>query len=174
MFTFYCTKKLEKFIGKPLIADPQLDVSLEGWNANYFNVNRKKYIMAMHDQTCYVVLVPNILKRDLKSFSSLFANRLRDQLVFDGIPISETLNQALLDDREIQFMPTNNNRRILGTMTQFVKDLDWFDFDETVICEVNHRLTNNWVSALGDKRYDFDRPIDMMRKYLEEGESFLL
>ena len=73
---------------------------------------------------------------------------------------------------EVNFMKTNNNRKVIGTMTQFIKDLDYFLYyhhEVLTLQELNHRVTDNLITIYSDKKYDrMDNPIDLMQELLND------
>ena len=175
MTNIYCTKKLEKLIGKKLIKQEAQNSRLGNWNANIFHLQRRKCLILMNDTTYYSLLFLDIRKADLLQFSELFYQRLIEQFDFDKIDFPIECSSKLINETSAQFLPTNNNRKVLGTMKQFVLDLDYYfyyDYNGQIskinTCELNHRLTNNLVGALKPKQSDFGRPIEEMKKKLGE------
>jgi hypothetical protein len=170
MANIFCTKKLEKIIGKQNINSNEVRSLIGDWNANVFYVNRKKFIFLINDLTCYSVIIPNFVKKDFPKFKEIFYQRFFDQLRYDKIIIDLKLINKLIE-YPINFMRTNNNRKVIGTMTQFIKDMDYFlcyhDQMQT-LQELNHRMTNNLVTIFGTKKYDMDRPIDLMQELLNK------
>jgi len=162
-------------IGKKLIKQEVHISKLGNWNANIFYLQRRKCLILMNDITYYSLLFLDIQKADLLKFSELFYQRLIEQFDFDKIDFPLECSAKLINETSAQFLTTNNNRKVLGTMKQFVLDLDYYfyyDYNGQIsninVKELNHRLTNNLVGALKPKKSDFGRPIEEMKKKLEE------
>ena len=170
MANIFCTKKLEKIIGKQNISEQEINGLLGNWNANVFYANRKKFIFLINDRTCYSVIIPNFTKRDLPNFKDIFYDRFLDQLRYDNVTIDCKLVDKLVES-SINFLKTNNNRKVIGTMTQFIKDIEYFLYyqDEMqTLQELNHRMTNNLVTIFGTKKYDMDRPRELMQELIKK------
>ena len=173
MANIYCTKKLEKIIGKDNIKSTPAENLLGNWNANIFYINRKKFIFLINDKTCYSLIVPNFVKKDLPNFKNIFFKRLFDQFIYDGIEISYELMEKIYK-LPIQFMKTNNNRKIIGTMTQFLKDLDhilYYSEEPMNLLELNHKFTDYLVSALSDNKNSYSIPLKLMKELILEIEG---
>ncbi len=171
MANIFCTKKLEKIIGKKNINPEEVENLIGNWNPNVFYVNRKKFIFLINEKTCYSVIIPNFVKKELSNFKAIFYERLLDQLRYDKIEVDLVIVNRLMI-HEVNFMGTNNNRKIIGTMTQFIKDIDYFlcyHHKMQTLQELNHRMTDNLVTIFAKKKYDrMDRPIDLMQTLLNE------
>ena len=176
MTNIFCTKKLEKLVGKTLIAtEPTSDQLLGNWNANLFPLNGRKCLIVMNDVTYYCLIFLDILKKDILNFHELFYQRLIEQLDYDQVDFPVACASKLMTVCEPVFLQTNNNRKVLGTMNEFVFELEYHfhmdyygDFNRTNLPELNHRLTDNLVGALSSKKHEFGRPIEEMKKLLEK------
>lgn len=172
MANIFCTNKLEKIIGKQNIQQLQVDNVIGNWNANVFFVNRRKFLYLINDQTCYSIILPNFIKKSIGKFHQLFYQRLFEQYQYDQIIIDSKLKCRLLES-PINFMKTNNNRKIIGTMTQFIKDIEYYLYchhEQLNLIELNNRMTNNFVSVFKEKKYEMDSPIELMQKAINEVE----
>lgn len=121
MSTIFCSNKLEKLIGSvgnDLTTD--VDNKLGNWNGHLFIAERKKILLFTNDKTAYSFVMTNIKKADMKDFENLFRESLIKQLDHD-ISISErqeVMVRTCLSD--IRLAKTNNNKKILGTMNDFI------------------------------------------------------
>ncbi len=170
MANIFCTKKLEKIIGKANISADEVDSLIGNWNANVFYVNRKKNIFLINERTCYSVIIPNFVKKNLPKFKEIFYQRFIDQLQYDSIQIDLRVTNRLMN-QQINFRKTNNNRKVIGTMTQFIKDVEYllyYHHEIQTIQELNHKMTNNYVTIFGPKKYDIDSPIELMQELLNK------
>jgi hypothetical protein len=175
MTNIYCTNKLEKLIGKKLISTKEIPVSPIGnWNANLFSLNGRKCLILMNDISYYSLIFLDILKKDLASFQELFYLRLLDQFKYDNLNFQADLSSTILNTCQPNFLRTNNNRKVLGTMNEFVQDISYLfhnqynsNLEKININELNHHLTNNLVGALKPKQGDFGKPIEEMKTLLK-------
>ena len=123
MTRVYCTKKLEEFIGdvdETLPADYN-DLKFSDWNAHLFFVDKRKCIVFVNILTYYSVFITDILKNDLKNIDEIFLKRLNEQLHHDGLAVKENENGSLLTDgAKIRFIKTNNNKKVIGRINDFV------------------------------------------------------
>jgi hypothetical protein len=176
MADIYCTKKLEKVLGKSHITStPEVSHRLGSWNANLFPLSGRKCLIMTNDVTCYTLLFLDILKKDLLNFQDLFYERLIDQLEYDGIEVSLSCAPELLNHCSPAFRRTNNNRKILGTMNDFVFQIDYiFQLDYaanlrlTHVAELNNRLNDFLVGALRSGKRNYGKPRDEMQMLLDE------
>lgn len=176
MTNIFCTKKLEKLVGRNLIvSEPTSDQLLGNWNANLFPLNGRKCLIVMNDVTYYCLIFLDILKRDILNFHELFYQRLIEQLDYDHVDFSVECAPQLMASCKPNFLRTNNNRKVLGTMNEFVYELEYHfhmdyygNFSRTNIPELNHRLTDNLVGALKPEKFHYGRPIEEMQKLLDK------
>jgi hypothetical protein len=176
MSNIFCTKKLENLVGKNLISSELHSNELLGnWNANLFTLNRRKCLILMNDVSYYSLIFLDILKKDILNFHELFYQRLIEQLNFDKVRFPVEYSSKLFDACEANFLQTNNNRKVLGTINQFIYEIEYhFQMDyygnlsQTNIPELNHRLTNNLVGALRPKQFEFGRPTEEMQTLLHK------
>lgn len=152
----YCTNKLEKLIGKKLMAaEPGPEELLGNWNANLFPLSARKCLILVHEVTYYPIILLDVLKKDLLNFHELFYERLIMQLSFDGITVSEECKLKLKTASEPHFLKTNNNRKVLGTITNFIYELEAHFYeryggimDPIPAPELNYRLSTSFVGAI--------------------------
>lgn len=174
MVNIYCTRKLEKLVGKKNMSLEPGSVELGNWNANIFPVQGRKCLIMMNDISYYSILFLDILKKDLLNLQHLFTKRLIEQLDYDGIALSASCRDKLMNLSDFRFLSTNNNRKVLGTMNEFAFDTEYHindsyfgQLDLVDLAELNSRLTDNLVGALKPKANDFGRPIKEMSKLME-------
>ncbi|MEL7147910.1 MAG: hypothetical protein AAFO69_16170 [Bacteroidota bacterium] len=176
MTNIYCTKKLEKLVGKKLLGQEEAQGNkLGNWNADVFHLQGKKCLILMNDITYYSLFFLDIRKVDLLKFSELFYARFIEQLDYDKIDFPVECSPALIAETTAQFLPTNNNRKVLGTMTDFLRAVEYFFHDKyhgqlsnIDVNELNHNYTNFLVGALSPKQGKYGKPIDEMKKKIEE------
>lgn len=176
MTNIYCTKKLEKLLGKKLLGQEEAhDSKLGNWNANIFHLQGKKCLILMNDVTYYSLFFLDIRKADLLKFSDLFYARLIEQLDYDKIDFAVDCSPMLIEETTAQFLPTNNNRKVLGTMTDFIRAIEYIfhenyhgQLSNVDVRKLNHSYTNYLVGALNPKHGKYGKPIEEMKKKIEE------
>ncbi len=123
MTRVYCTKKLKDYIGdvdETLPADYN-DLKLSDWNAHLFFVDKRKCIVFVNVLTYYSVFIADTVKKDLKNMDEIFLKRLNEQLHHDGLAVKGHENGSLLTDgTKIRFIKTNNNKKVIGRINDFV------------------------------------------------------
>ena len=129
----------------------------------------------MIDETYYSLLFLDILKRDILNLHELLFERLIEQLDYDQVYFPVECTPKLMDELKPRFLRTNNNRKVLGTMNEFVYETEFHIYDSyegqlqlVNLPELNGKLTNNLVGALKPKKFDYGRPIEEMRTKLNE------
>ncbi len=128
----------------------------------------------MHSTTYYAVLLMGIKKADLPKFQLLFYNRLMEQLIYDGIKVVDPMQTLLLKDAAPHFLPSDNNRKALGTINRFIQEIEiMIDYtyggkmEAHLLTDLNHFLTQSLTGALKPKKYDYGLPLGEMKKLVE-------
>ena len=124
MTTVFCSNKLEQLIG--IIEEnpsPDIGNKLGNWNGHLFIFDRKKNLIFMNDKTAYTFVLMNIKKADLKDFKKIFKESLINQL-YNDLKISERQEIEVRKwVSDIQLAKTNNNKKILGTINDFIQTI---------------------------------------------------
>ena len=138
----HTTKKLEKLIKRIVRLEKHEDLgSLGKWNATVFYVNRKKYMLITNALTLYNVILPNITAKDFLSLDELFKQELHFQLIYDGIEIEASKINAIIG--EVEFLPTDNDRKVTGHQNQRLLELDYWKYQYRKLLALPWReLTN--------------------------------
>jgi hypothetical protein len=122
MTRVYCTKKLEVFIGnvQQTLPDDYNDIKLSDWNAHLFFVDKRKCFVFVNILTNYSVFIADIVKKDLKNIDEIFMIRLNEQLLQDKVICDFKNAIPLTDCVKISFFKTNNNKKVIGRINDFV------------------------------------------------------
>src|SRR3990167_2350988 len=118
----HCTRKLLELLGKTS-TDNQApnDVSPLGtWHANVITLNRKKLVIFMHTQSGYVILIPDLLKKDFKNLADLFVQHLMRALARNGFKQYAHVIPELCSN--ITWTKTSN-RSARGLITQIAYEI---------------------------------------------------
>jgi hypothetical protein len=155
MTTIFCSKKLEKFLGKmETYLEPDYGNKFGNWNGNLFFVQGKKYIIFSNDITSYSFVWGSIKKADVKNFDALFRDSLIRQLDYD-IKINERQEIEIRNSlTDIRLTKTNNNKRVLGLMNEAVHIAKHFLFNHggpgsISDLELGYGLNNQFIRMKG-------------------------
>lgn len=123
MSRIYCTKKLQSFVGQ---VDEKLpsdvnEISINDWNAHLFFLDKRKCLVFVNNLTFYTIFLTDLLKKDLKNIDIIFKERLQEQLINDRILENSELTESVFTDLKIIFFKTNNNKKVIGRINDFVE-----------------------------------------------------
>lgn len=124
----------------------------------------------MNDQSYYALLFVDILKKDILNLHELLFERLIEQLHHDHVDFPVKGTPELMDALKPRFLPTNNNRKVLGTINEYVYTTElhlYHNYQGLIqlinLPELNGRLNDNLVGALKAKKLEYGRPIEEMK-----------
>jgi hypothetical protein len=171
--TIYCSKKLETFLGQitPTI-QPTESSTLGAWNGHLFTIDRKKCLIFMNNQTCYSVVMTNVLKKDLKDLGQVFKERLIRQLDHD-LNLNERQEIKFRKDLgDIVLSKSNNDKKIIGTINHHVDNLKYNNYggehwdDVNVTGILNDYSVGTKLTTDRKRNRDFFRPIELMQELI--------
>lgn len=158
MFLLRCTKKLlGRLPPRPgEEADDRVlsDTTLGDWTAHLFFVGRQQLVLAVNNKTLLPILLPIAPK---KTCLPRFVEAVGEILMAIGIED----RQAVLVEMEAMgecIVASTNDRRVLGTINDFGRALDFF-VDGRPLPEVALHLAETPCSPIG-----MERPRDVARK----------
>lgn len=169
MTTIYCSGKLAEFLGKEKLTSPleSNENQLGNWNGHLFYYQRQKYLMFVNSKTYYAVLIPPIKKADLKNLENIFLQRLLSQLVVDQIIDEDYTLITLSRLLPIAFSRTNNNKKAIGTLNEFIYQfkgqLEYSNGIQPSLSILNSHLNQMPVGAGKSKERAYGWPIEDMR-----------
>ncbi len=164
----YCSTKLATLIGTQRLApivQQNESGSLNAWNAQLFTIQRRKCILVANKATLYSIVRLDVLKKDLNDLSSFFIKSLSIQLKADGLYDDYDLSFWLGSNSEVSFCRTDNDRPVLGSITDLI-----YQLKVAVIYKVGGpgNPTGTWagsyVNNLIMNYIDLDTPIKRLRK----------
>lgn len=164
----YCTKKLESFI-KDVDHDLPSDLiyrSLLDWNAHLFFAERKKCLVFVNNKTAYSIFMINLLKNDLKHIDVLFHRRLIEQLEYDKIIGTNESCESLFPHEELKFYKTNNDRKTIGRINDFVymfKSHLFYKYDQLKNMDIiyeNGLINSTPTGKPGEMKKTWSNPIE--------------
>ncbi|MDP3463534.1 MAG: hypothetical protein Q8S18_12150 [Bacteroidales bacterium] len=175
MTRVYCTKKLKEFIDNvdETLPDDFNDIKMSDWNAHLFFVDKRKCMVFVNILTYYSVFIADIVKKDLKNIDEIFMMRLKEQLIQDGFMDFIDKAVCLTDGVKISFFKTNNNKKIIGRINDFVDMFKVHCFvkyehlnEMDVVYEngiINRTLTGKYT----DIKKTWSRPIENLREIIK-------
>ncbi|MCZ8297917.1 MAG: hypothetical protein O9297_11950 [Flavobacterium sp.] len=152
----------------PNFLDERIGCSEIGdWNAHLFFFNRAKNLIFVNNKSFYCVIIENVKKSDLKNLDNLFLTHLIDQLTVDNV-IERNQAQIIIQKHQpIMFCPTNNNKRVIGTMNHYIFNYEvyrnhpvWFD---TNVRKLNSLINDSITRAGRNEKRKYGRPSEEMK-----------
>jgi hypothetical protein len=175
MTRVYCTKKLKDFIGEveETLPDDFNDIRLSDWNAHLFFVDKRKCIVFVNILTYYSVFIADIVKKDLKNIDEIFIKRLKEQLIQDRV--IEDFNKAILltDGERISFYKTNNNKKAIGRINDFVDmfkvhcSVKYGHLNDMDIVFENGLFNRSLTGQYADIKKTMTKPVDNLREKMK-------
>jgi hypothetical protein len=175
MARVYCTKKLKEFIGNidEMLPEDYHDIKASDWNAHIFYVDRKKCIVFVHILTYYSVFISDIVKRDIKNIDEIFEKRLKEQLYHDRIIDNYKNVSFLTGGSQITFLKTNNNKKVIGRINDFVEMFKTHVFykyghlNETDIVHENGLLNTTFTGKYIDIKKCWTSPLQNVKELMK-------
>lgn len=142
------------------------------WNATIFYVNRKKCWLLTNGLTKYNVILTDIKASDLTNIDSIFKESFYRQLVYDGILIDFEKLDLIIG--QLEFLPTDNDRKTTGFQNHRLQELDWWKYEfgsleNMPIKDLTNRINTSPIHiGKGHKMSDYTDSIKEMKKLLKE------
>ncbi|WP_117882284.1 DUF6933 domain-containing protein [Aureibaculum luteum] len=167
----HTSKKLEKLVKKLIQTNSKRECGILGkWNATVFYVDRKKCWLISNAKTQYLVILTGIKTTELKNIEEIFKNAFYGQLVYDGIITDfENLNEII---GELEFLPTDNDRKTMGFQNHRIRDLEWWkdefgSLENMPIKDLTNRLNTSPIHiGKGHRMSDYTDSIKEMKRLL--------
>lgn len=133
-------------------ADTDLN-PLRDWHANVVTVQRRKWVLFVHDATRFPVMVKGLLKADFAALADYFEDSLMNTLLKCGAE-ERHMNAALACLADL-VCDTECDRSVQGTMNQMLQSFRWMLEYENVDPEI--------VSAYRTGAWLADQPITIRK-----------
>lgn len=175
MTRVYCTNKLKDFIEnvEETLPDDFNDIKLSDWNAHLFFVDKRKCIVFVNILTYYTVFIADIVKKDLKNIDGMFMKRLKEQLLQDKLVDDFKNATPLTDGAKISFIKTNNNKKAIGRINDFVsifKVHRFYKYDhlnEMDVVYENGLINSTPTGQYADLKKTWTYPVENLREKLK-------
>jgi len=169
MPTIYVSTKLATLIGKARLfprGKVQVSDPMAGWNAQLFSIDRRKCIIITNKVTLYSFVRLDILKKDLSDLSKFFISSLFDQLKTDGLYNDKEENFWLDNYSKIEFSPTDNDKKIIGSMNEMIYQLKVAILYKTSGLENPSNIkAGQYVNNIPMGLIQYKNPLDKMRDF---------
>lgn len=171
MTKIFCSNKLKDFLGQKYFIPTDDSSNFYGdWNAHLFYFDRRKNILIVNNKSYYAVILEDIKKADFNNFSTLFFNRLTDQLLHDKVIDPSDILLTIQKYTPLIFARTNNDKKTIGTINEFVlhfqSNLATSYWRDKSLIEINSAINNSLTGAARTKKFDYGRPTEDMRTLL--------
>lgn len=160
MLVLRFTQKLLKDMKAEPVEIGEVD-SLFSWHVNILQL-RKKHIIFVNDLTRLGLIMDGIRSSQLTKLQEKFEAELKTYLQFEGVKKS-LIEQYFLEAGEASIGKTKD-KSVLGTMTEMSLYSRDAVFDHPLDLAV-------WLNSLIYKPIDYEKPIKVFKKALEEKYS---
>ncbi len=172
MTKIFCSHKLKDFLGQKYFTPKDDTTNHYGdWNAHLFYYNGLKNVILVNNISYYSVFLTDIKKADFKDFSTLFFNRLTEQLQYDKVIGPADVLITIQKYASLHFARTNNDKKTIGTINDFVFQYEvrkehyyWVDKN---LLEYNSSINESFTGAGRTESSAYGRPIQDMRNLLD-------
>ena len=149
MVTIRCTQKLLRRV-QCSVSQPPSTTFLGDWYANVLYARPEQLILCVSERTLLPVIVT---ARDARSLGARLAHSLREVLLRLGVsPLLVDAEQSQMSP--VAFGPTRN-RRVLGTINEFLFQLSWHFHDRPTAALIDAAL---WLARTPCKPINHDSP----------------
>ncbi len=171
MTKIYCSHKLKDFLGQKFFISTEDPYNHYGdWNAHLFYYGGRKNLILVNNKSYYSVFLIDIKKADFKDFSTLFFNRLTEQLQYDDVIGPADLLITIQKYTPLVFSRTNNDKKTIGTINDYVYQYEvrkehpyWVDKN---LLEYNSSINSGLTGAGRTSTSYYGQPIKDMRTLL--------
>ena len=165
MVDICCTQKLLKELAVDLDTDKK-SVNIEHrWHANVFTIERRKCVLAVHDQTLFSVFMPGFKKAQFKQFTHIFGQSVFKQLL--NFNFNQQSIETMLSRLSESNFDKSRNRSVMGSMNDMRFNIEHIVSQTGLVhCDLNyiHQLINKMpFSAI-----KYAKPYELMKIYLGE------
>jgi hypothetical protein len=116
-----CTKLLAKDLDEFHSSNLESLGTWMGWHAHLIKIQRRKCIVAIHDETRFTLFFPGITKPLFKEFRQIFIEQLLHELSRLGLEKNQ-VNRFIQMLGEFHFVKSHN-RSVLGTINDMVHQI---------------------------------------------------
>lgn len=157
MLALRFTQKLLKDMNSTPVELGEVD-PLFSWHVNILQL-RRKHILFVNDSSRLCLIIDGIRSSQLGKLQEKFKAELKEYLLLEGVERSK-IDQYFFEAGEIRIGKTNN-KSVLGTMNE----ISFY----CINTEFNHTFDlSAWLNSMIYKPIDYEEPINVFKKALEE------
>jgi hypothetical protein len=167
MRIIHCTKKLLKELDVPLVEPDKIPSNPEGlgnWYANLLRIDRRKCVIFTNEKTLYTILIPKVLKINLRNIEEEFLIHLSYNLENEGFRL-EVINKVLLEYQQIGFARTVS-KSVLGSMNDFVYHYKFQTMREGGADNIRILPLNQMINRIPMRALKYEYPIETLKKLI--------
>jgi hypothetical protein len=162
----FCSTNLLPLIGKTQLSkitstdsDPRAN-----WNGRLFYINKKKCILFTNKPTLYSVVRLDVSKKQLADPKSFFLSSLFAQLKFDKFYNFREETYWLDNFNDIRYFRTDNDKRVIGSMNDFVYQLKvGLTLGSSLLQVVNDLTAAHYLNTIPMSLIGYKYPREMFR-----------
>jgi len=163
----HCIKNLLKDLYVPLVEPDTIPSNPEGlgnWYANLLRIDRRKCIIFTNEKTLYTILIPKVLKANVKNIEEEFLIHLSYNLENEGFRL-DVITTVMQEYQSIGFTKTIN-KSVLASMNDLVHQYEFEimrkgGLNNIRILPINHTINRTPMGAL---KYEY--PIEALKKLI--------
>ena len=161
----FCSHKLSKLLNLEKTINPEFGVT-SSWNAHQFSVAGKKWIIFVHKQTLFSIILIDVVKKDLQNIAFLFTEALITQLEREKLLTPNFESYLREFDQIANFYTTDNDRRTMGSLNDFIYHTKSCYEDEKRI-EKARNYAWKYLNEMPSKVLKFNSPRETMREFIK-------
>jgi hypothetical protein len=163
LLTLRCTKKLLKKLGLPETTGVASTTALGDWYATILIVRPKHLLLCVSENSRLAVILPSA---PLATLEPRFRQAVRD--VLNGLKVPEAAVTRELEEMETLLVGPTQNRSVLGTMNEYVKMIEYKEYDGLEVTDTESALVLNLsLSRTLFSPLNWRYPEDVTRDLLE-------
>ena len=171
MPTVFCSTNLVTLLGRHQFAKCDVEESdpRSYWNCRLFYVDKRKCILFTNRSTLYCVVRLDVLKKDLADTKSFFLSSLFAQLKSDGFYSLREESYWLENYKNIVFAKTDNDKKVIGSMNDFVFQLKvGLTVGSSLLRVVNDQTAAYYLNTIPMGLIGHNYPREMFRAVIQE------
>jgi len=170
MTTIFCSAKLSKLLKiqrKELSKD---NVDMIGcWNAHLFYLKGKKFLIFVHKETLYSLIILDFRVDEFKKLHSILYSSLIFQLKADEIYSDQRAELFRNHFTGILFSTTDNDRKVIGTINEYILQFSaTLEPGKISAKAFKEGLLASYMNEMPMGGINFNSPIEQLNQLLEK------
>ena len=165
MIQIFCSNKLSSLFGVKNL-DTNVSKLENGWSAHLFPVGGRKCIIFVDKLTLYSIVIIDILKKDTVQIRKIFQNELITQLHADNLLNIGDENSIIKLTETIVICPTDNDRKTMGSLNDFVYHVK-ASYEDTQSLDRVRTFVRKYLNEMPSKMLRFKTPKEVMKDQIK-------